>query len=246
MQHESPLNPLPDGLPPGRLVTPERGSDSPVMWVSDQRLPDAGRHWRRLFELRDKTGLYPLLLDPLEDDSGRPWHDGELNAAPIGAIDALTAENVLIGFWNDGPLGPWPGLAPPGVPCGDPGTAAALLAESLGSARPRLLGLVPATRGADTLTLCGWTGPCNHTNETEEISVVVRSWEERFGVRVVTVGYSRLELSVAAPPTTLEHARQVAAEHEAFSPDTIWQGCGDFEDYAEALIGSGHWSFWWD
>ncbi|MFG1966618.1 DUF4253 domain-containing protein [Nonomuraea sp. NPDC049028] len=129
------------------------------------------------------------------------------------------------------------------MPGRDPDTAAALLAESLGAARPRLLGLVPATRGADTLTLCGWTGPLNHTNETEEISAVVRSWEERFGARVVTVGYSTLELSVAAPPTTLEHARQVAAEHEAFAPDTIWQGCGDFEDYAEALVGSGDWSF---
>ncbi|MFC5830667.1 hypothetical protein [Nonomuraea insulae] len=146
MHHESPLNALPDGLPPGRLVTPERGSDSPVMWVSDQRLPDAGRHWRRLFELRGKTGLYPLLLDPLVDNPGRPWHDGELAAAPIGAIDALTAENVLIGFWNDDAFGPWPGLAPPGVSDRDPDTAASLLAESLGSVCPQAKGAGSAFR----------------------------------------------------------------------------------------------------
>ena len=40
MHHESPLNALPDGLPPGRLVTPERGSDSPQVnfrGIQDER-----------------------------------------------------------------------------------------------------------------------------------------------------------------------------------------------------------------
>ncbi|MFD0855438.1 DUF4253 domain-containing protein, partial [Actinomadura adrarensis] len=109
-----------------------------------------------------------------------------------------------------------------------------------------LLGLVPAARGADTLTVAGWDGPCNHTNYTQEISAVVRSWEDRFGARVVAVGFDVLMLSVAAPPETYKHALHVAAEHLAFCPDNIRQGVGTLEEYAKGLVGADNWSFWWD
>jgi Domain of unknown function (DUF4253) len=45
------------------------------------------------------------------------------------------------------------------------------------------------------------------------LAAVVRSWEDRFGVRVVLLGADTLEVSVAAPPVTTEHALRVAAEH---------------------------------
>ncbi|WP_345438093.1 DUF4253 domain-containing protein [Actinoallomurus vinaceus] len=41
-------------------------------------------------------------------------------------------------------------------------------------------------------------------------------------------------------------SREVAAEHIAFCPDNIWQGCGDFTMYADGLVGEESWSFWWD
>ncbi|MCO5971745.1 DUF4253 domain-containing protein [Actinoallomurus soli] len=263
MRRESPFEALPEYLPPGRLVTPQRSfarparPTGPALWVSDEPLPDAGTRWIELFAQHERTGLYPLLLDTLRGDPGRPWHDGELKPpTPAGAIDMLTAEGVLRRFWDsvvpdseDGaeeePSGPWPGLAPPGVGGPDADTAAAF-AESLGASRHWLLGLVPATRGADSVTLCGWSGPINHTNHTQEISAVLRSWEERFGARVVSVGFDTLQLSVAAPPRTFEHALQVTAEHLAFCPDNIWQGCGDLEMYADGLLDEDSWSFWWD
>lgn len=265
MSDDSALGSLPAGLPPGRLVIPnpdfgdEAWPDRHVMWVSDEPLPAAGEHWKRLYDLRETTGLYPLLLDTVDGEPGRPWHYGELDPAPVGAIDVLTADGVLRRFWdsvteeNPGsadllglPDGPWPGLALPGTTFQEPDAAARKLADSLSAERPWLLGLVPATRGADTLALCGWDGPCNHTGHIQEISAVLRSWEERFGARVVAVGFATLDLSVAAPPITVEQGLRLAAEHFAFCPDNIWQGGQTFAEYAQDQVDATRWSFWWD
>ncbi|MEU4805583.1 DUF4253 domain-containing protein [Actinosynnema sp. NPDC023587] len=88
----------------------------------------------------------------------------------------------------------------------------------------------------------------NHVDDTALISAVVRDWEDRFGVRVVAVGFATLYLSVANPPTTLEEALRVAAEHFAFCPDNVWQrdGAPTLRAYAEQLVDSDVWAFWWD
>ncbi|HXV92182.1 MAG TPA: DUF4253 domain-containing protein, partial [Pseudonocardia sp.] len=139
----------------------------------------------------------------------------------------------------------WPGLAAAGDAAGPADDFADEYAEFLADRRTRL-GLVAAGRSADALAACGWTGPTNHVGDTGEISAVVRSWEDRFGVRVVGVGFDTLYLSVAAPPTSPEHAVQVAAEHVAFCPDLVWQGAGTLTAYAEEIRGMNCWSFWWD
>ncbi|MBX6768333.1 MAG: DUF4253 domain-containing protein [Actinomadura rubrobrunea] len=247
------LTNLPDGLPAGRLITPAE-SDGPALWVSDEQLSDADMHWARLYDIRRETGLYPLLLDGLSSAPTRPWHDGELYPPANVDLDALDAAEVLAKRWSqvaqegvDGIIesSPWPGLAPPGETDADADAVARRLAEGLGEVNSWFLGLVSADRGADALTVAGWTGPCNHM-DTEEISAVVRSWEERFGVRVVAVGFDILQLSVAAPPKTIEHARRVAVEHLIFCPDNIWQEIGDFEEYTRRLVGAERWWFWWD
>lgn len=75
---------------------------------------------------------------------------------------------------------------------------------------------------------------------------MLRSWEDRFGARVIAVGFATLALSVAAPPIDMTHAREIAYEHLAFCPDNIWQGPGSLPDYADALLGAPIWTFWWD
>ncbi|MEU4315093.1 DUF4253 domain-containing protein [Nocardia sp. NPDC024068] len=258
---------LPRDLPAGRVIRVEDAQGPAggreVLWVSEHPCTGAGELWSRLYEQRTATGLYPLLLDYLEPDPGpdadgeaRPWHSAELaefRYASVGMIDALDPAEVLRGMWpmadddeipgSDAPHD-WPGLADSGTAGTDPGAAAGELAYRLDGDEPRLIGLVPAGSGADALTVCGWEGPLNHTNFTEEISVVVRSWEQRFGVRVVMVGFDTLHLSVASPPASDEHARQVAAEHMAFCPDNF--DSGTFDAYAKSLIGLGTWNFWWD
>lgn len=153
-------------------------------------------------------------------------------------------EELIAPFGRD-----WPGLARP-EDGPDPDAVACGLADALIASgflpSPRLA-LVPAGRGADVPTAMGWCGPTNHENDTALISAVLRSWEDRFGARVVALGFDELHVSVAAPPRTLARALPVAAEHFAFSPDNIWQGSGSIRAYAdEAVTGSNHWGFWWD
>ncbi|GAA5097025.1 DUF4253 domain-containing protein [Nocardia iowensis] len=253
---------LPDnGLPPGRMVkaTNTAAEEREVLWVSDERQPRADVLWGRLYDQRADTGLYPLLLDVLDpfppagNLQNRPWHSGELGFVPVEKIDALDAEQLLRGMWpmtddayasDLGAPSSWPGVAAPGTGGGDPGVAARKLAHDLARKRDRLIGLVPATRGADAIALSGWEGAVNLTNDTEELSAIVRSWEDRFDVRVVMLGFDTLYLSVAAPPTTQDHALQVAAEHLTFCPDNF--DFGTFDDYAAKLIGCHNWGFWWD
>jgi hypothetical protein len=143
----------------------------------------------------------------------------------------------------------WPGMAPASATRADPDRLADRYAKSFRKAYRRVrLGLVAADRGADALTVLGWSGPFNHTEDTAEISAVVRTWEDRFGARMVGIGLETLYLSVAAPPADQEQALRVAAEHFAFCPGNVWQGPDPctLADYAGRLIGRTDWSFWWD
>ncbi|MFE6287984.1 DUF4253 domain-containing protein [Streptomyces sp. NPDC057877] len=151
------------------------------------------------------------------------------------------------------PFGPtWPGLAPAGSLTVDPDVHAATVAGSLTQnldwfKDPRLA-LVPARRSADILAAVGWTGPLNHEPDTGLLCAVLRSWEDRFGIRVVGVSFDVLVVSVAAPPTTRDEAEAVAAEHYAFCPDNITQGHHEtLREYAaEQVLGERTWTFWWD
>jgi hypothetical protein len=87
---------LPDGLPPGRLLAPDpeqpaRWTDRPVCWVSDQPLADAAQQWARLHAIRDRTGLWPVLLGKLPP----PW---SCDPAELAALDA---EAILQEKWQD-------------------------------------------------------------------------------------------------------------------------------------------------
>jgi hypothetical protein len=141
----------------------------------------------------------------------------------------------------------WPGLAPAGDSGQDPDEFADQHVRATDDGTSQVI-LVPAARGADVLTVTGWLGPCNYTNDTPLLSSVLRSWEERFGARVVEIGFDTLHLEVAAPPVTAGHAEHVAAEHCAFCPDNITQGfTRTIGEYAEkAVRGKGDWWFWWD
>jgi hypothetical protein len=75
---------------------------------------------------------------------------------------------------------------------------------------------------------------------------VLRSWEDRFGIRVVGLGYDVLVVSVAAPPATLAEATAVAAEHFAFCPDAVLRDGDDLASHAERIVGEHSWSFCWD
>ncbi|GLY23200.1 DUF4253 domain-containing protein [Micromonospora sp. NBRC 101691] len=249
------LDALPAGtLPPGRLVTPEDGGPPPY-WLSDGPVEPA--LWARLRARHPETGLWPLALSGMRSEESRPWAEGEVAPGRMSSPDRHDPADLLARWWGEdeqnadfaevvAPLGVrWPGPADPGQPAGTPGEFADEYVDFLADGRTRL-GLVPAARGADALAVTGWSGPVNFTNDTAEIAAVVRSWEERFGARVVGLGFDTLHLSVAAPPTSPEHALRVAAEHFAFCPDNVRQGSGTLAAYAEQIRGMNCWAFWWD
>ncbi|MFE2326056.1 DUF4253 domain-containing protein [Streptomyces sp. NPDC059385] len=252
-------------LPPGSLVTETNDGPwpEPLLWVADEVA--APGTWAEYLPARD-AGLQPVLL---QDESGiEEWWDGELDPGMMSDPGDHHAEEVLKDFWGSAAseteeneddedagetiapfTGSWPGLASPGRTAADPDTTAADVAKALvgHSLKSPRLALVPVGRAADLPAAIGWSGPVNYENDVARLCAVLRSWEDRFGVRVVALSYARLDLSVAAPPQTLDEALVVAAEHFAFCPDNIWQGYESIRLYAEeALVGNAHWTFWWD
>lgn len=250
---------LPVALPPGEVVWPDPGytgqgrADRPAFWMSDE--PVTGADWARLRACHPHSGLWPLLLD----ESAQPWSIGQVVPDDPRQIDHFTVEGFMAEVWQEWvtqmpsdaleELEPYgaicPGPAPPGVPLAEPEAVADWLAGEL-AARGMPLGLVAASRGADALAVMGWQGALHHNEWMVPMAAVVRSWEDRFGARVVSIGFNTLDLSVAAPPVDREHALHVAAEHWAFCPDNVVQGAGDLEGYAAQLVGGHAWSFWWD
>ncbi|MEV0135562.1 DUF4253 domain-containing protein [Dactylosporangium sp. NPDC050688] len=115
------------------------------------------------------------------------------------------------------------------------------------------LALVPCARGADALAVAGWIPSDGEPGVPETLAAVVRSWEDRFGARLIGVGGGTLLLSVAAPPVTLEQAVRVAVEHFGFCPEAEPVGGfaydpdgSQFLQYAADLVGRRLWRFWWD
>jgi hypothetical protein len=268
---------LPDSLPPGQLLRAADNFQNhtalhgrALLWISDAPVDNAGEAWARLRQEHEHSGLYPVLL---EHDDDRAWDDRWSFPETIDVLDATDPEAALRTLWDqlqddrepdeddddeipedEWPSGPWPGLAPPatggGIPLAMADQYAAHLQDDVDfHGRPRRwrLGLIPARDGASALTLAGWDGPCNHTNDTELISAALTSWGDRFGARMVGLGTDTLWLSVAHPPQDLEHALAVSREHFAFCPDNLWQGGYDtIDQYATSLIGINAWVFWWD
>ena len=106
-------------------------------------------------------------------------------------------------------------------------------------------GWVATERSSDAPSVTGWHGPANFMDDTAVVSAVLRSWEDRFGARLIGMGPADLYVSVPAPPTSRAEALPIAAEHFALCPDNIGQMNG-LVSYADGLVGEQLWSFWWD
>ncbi|BCJ41463.1 hypothetical protein GCM10010168_55380 [Actinoplanes ianthinogenes] len=231
-----------------------------LLWVSRPTVEPGW--WSTVHAQFAASGLWPLLLRGLYAEPPlRPWETDELNPRLIRTRPGDHDPAALLREWFEGQVpeeedefdfatfpAEWPGLTP--APAGgvDPEQRAAEVAELLaGSERMTgaRLGLVRCERSADIPALIGWTGPVNHENDTAKFCTVLRSWEERFGVRLLSLGFDKMILSVAAPPADLPAAQLLAAEHLAFCSDTVG-GITEVREYATELVGQTEWEFWWD
>lgn len=238
-------------LPLGRLVdaTDDGPWHEPLLWHAAQ--PASSGNWSALGTPATRAGLLPVLVD-LGSDQGGP-QDWDLAPGEMSYPGDHDADEVLAEFWAEyAPDGAeWPGPAESPALVADPDTRAAETADALTAGPPHFtrphLALVPARRSADIPAAIGWTGPLNHENDVARLCAVLRSWEDRFGIRVVALGFDVLVVSVAAPPTTLAAAEALAAEHFAFCPDNVEQNPPyTLGGYAERLVGERAWTFWWD
>ncbi|MFC9942540.1 DUF4253 domain-containing protein [Streptomyces pratensis] len=238
-------------LPAGTLVdtTGDGPWHEPLLWYADE--PAQPGDWSRLRATGRPLGLLPVLIDRgLRDKGPQDW---ELQPAFTTYPGDHDAEEVLSEAWDayasDEPddSAPWPGPAP--VPAastaGTPDELAAEVADMLaGTVRPAL---VPARRSADIPAAIGWSGPLNHENDVARLCAVLRSWEDRFDIRVVALGFDTLKVSVGRPPTTEAEACALASEHFAFCPDNVDRRPHGLRAYAdEHLLGQEVWTFWWD
>src|SRR5260370_23595277 len=103
------------------------------------------------------------------------------------------------------------------------------------------MGLVRAARPSDICPGIGWQGG---GRTASELAVVLRSWEDRFGARLMQVGFAEIRLLVSRPPQTMETAQPIAAEHFAFS-DEAHIGLRGVGDIARAVVNNPFWAFWW-
>ena len=250
-------------LPAGRRVLAEQGSGEPVAWATRQAVPDAGRVWSALSDVHEETGLVPVLLgdEPAEGPEGLAFDSFSCGPSDVTELDHLDAADVLQGFWDDalpeddecwdGPRlvqqrapfsREFPGLAPGQ----DTRLGLDRLEAALGSLRPARVGLVAARRPADVLPLVGWSGP-DWQPTSLPIAAVLRSWEARFGARLLKVGPgAEIRLLVERPPRGLDAARRIAAEHFAFCDECAGQGLRDISTISASIINAPIWIFWWD
>lgn len=230
-------------LPPGRLIGP---AADPLLWCADE--PAGPEDWTHLAPARKARGLHPVLLGGIKELADWELAPGE--ASYPGDHDA---EDVLAEYWEtyaEEELGydaeEWPGLAEASALKEDPDRRAAEIAGAAigeGHLKGARIALVPARRSADIPAAIGWRGPLNHEQDVARLCAVLRSWEDRFGARVVGLTLNSLTVAVAAPPATEDEALVLAAEHFAFCPDTIET---DLDEYANSLLVKGSWTFWWD
>lgn len=164
----------------------------------------------------------------------------------------------------------FPGLAPPES---EP-LPATELERALAALPPAYLGVVSARRPAEVPAVVGWSVFGNDFDPAEEnldrylydddqdddtpeeiyppgvrslqIGVMLRSWESRFGARLLRIGGDAiLQVLVERPPRTVAAARRVAAEHRAFA-DEIPGTEDTVTSIADHIIGAPIWQFWWD
>jgi hypothetical protein len=246
-------------LPAGRRLAADGAGQFPVLWATGE-LEDAATAWVALKDRLAGTQLVPVLLSGLERQSERPWDIGELEPCDPGVADELDAAVLLEDMWDSAV--PLPGedegrtaelLAPysrafPGLSAAaGPQIGADDVAGAVGSLpAPLRLGLVAASRPADVPATVGWMGAVNYIATPARLACVLRSWEDRFGARLVHLGFDTMNLLVERPVPCHEAALAVAAEHFAFCSDNVYQGAGSIRRYAAGLPGAAIWSFWWD
>jgi hypothetical protein len=202
-------------------------------------------------------GLWPVVVAHEErvPAPGRVWTaDRAWDPPTADFISGISPAAVLARWWERSwragsrmePFGPeFPGLVRRSTKQMDSVAQAAESGTLLALTYPGRLGFVSTARPADTPAVLGWRGARNAIEDTAALSAVLRSWEDRFGALLIGLGPDELILSVAAPPTTLDRALRVAAEHLAVCDRAFIHQPSSFREFATSLLHCHIWRFRW-
>jgi len=209
----------PSGKPRVGGVQLPAGSRCGPFWSTDGAVADSVALARRLAGVFPSTGLWPVLWTWPEEAP-----DAYVNGGPgLARVDSLDAETILRRAWREfDSEGPFPGLAdaepaPDRLdvePFGDLLDASALDERPPGG---RVLMLVPVNRPADVLAVLRPQNTVYFSDD--ELTAVLRSWEERFGAVVTSISPGSVDLIVGAPPQDDDQVNSVATEHAVLAPD---------------------------
>jgi Domain of unknown function (DUF4253) len=197
--------------------------------------------------------------------AARPWDEEEFGyPADATQLDHMDAASLLKGWWDgkthedDGAGDEYTrrhfetALAPfsrqfPGLAHAEDRQLSSEQREGVLRALPAArIGLIPASRPADTLPLIGWSGTANYFKDALPVAAVLRSWEERYGATLLQVGFDWIRLLADRPPRSVEHAQRIAAEHYAFCDECGGRGLTQVSTITASLMESPIWTFWWD
>jgi hypothetical protein len=220
-----------------------RGNRLGGCWCTDESFERARGLASRLAREFHETGLWPLLWSFPEEPTGYMSGLGDLEW-----IESVDASAVLEAEWDAHrpppewvrPLGTsWPGLA---APAEWDRTATFDPFDALDRNEPARLLLAPCNRPADALTALGFGGV---EQQSEQISAILRSWEERFGAAVVFLAPGCTVLAVEAPPHDSRSAIVLAAEHLAVAPRQDAGRPGALAEQGAALQEARAWTLHW-
>ena len=261
----APAAPIPDEgelrlgtvtLPAGRLLRTEDGEGEPVGWITEAAVPEPGPVWSALTALHGETGLVPILVPA---DRGRYLEVSCRDTAVAANVDRVDASVIFEHLWtgsfqwdDDWELAEdrapftsrFPGLAP----AVDPMLAAEVLEAALRSFPTSRIAVVPADRPADVLPVLGWCpGDWEGAFAADTpvaLAAVLRSWEDRFGARLLALTHDAAYLLIERPPPDLDAALPIAAEHRVFCDEPA--GRQSVRTTAADIINRPVWYFWWD
>ena len=239
--------------------SPGATSHDEQLWISREPLPTTPTLWKRLAAAFPDTGLWPLAIPVAGTDGSVDWFehatgreadaiDPDADAAagrdvadrirerlsesldggtPLRSTDLLRASHVARGELMSGQ--------------GRRTDALTFAFHAVGAAR---LALAPARRPGDVIHALAWPGASAAGIPTDELAEIVASWEERYAALLVGLGEGSLVFAVLRPPSTLDEAVEVVAEHHALCPDEAAQW-GDDLKAAELLVDAPTWRLSW-
>lgn len=235
-------------LPTIYTVARRKGVDEfPAFQVASD---DAVPTWKALRALTDQTGWYPMItrnqsnfLHKLDEQEKRSTRRILKRANSIDISNWLAKRRHWLNIDAEGL--PLDGRAP-GSTC--TGNESYTLTHDILTRKPVddvYVILLPTKSGSEFPAYVGFSkrNDCPHA---EFHVALLRKWHCEYGAEPVTFRDDLLECSVVRRPATFDEALRLAAEQFLYCDDNLLQGHRSFDAYADCLMKSDIWSFWWD